>query len=93
MVGRRPHISNMRLEPVNGARWQRHFSTVRAAQTLLIELLNELPRLGFLQLTLAQTHKPIRLKRPLQSRRLGNFFFVVRMKSDPELVGPHGTEG
>jgi hypothetical protein len=28
MVGRRPHISNMRLEPVNGARWQRHFSPV-----------------------------------------------------------------
>jgi hypothetical protein len=100
MVGRRPHISNMRLEPVNGARWQRHFSPVvngarwqrhfspAAPPQSRIELvlsLDELPRLGFLPLIFCNKLK-------MKRRRHDNSFFA-RMKGVPEFVGPHGTEG
>jgi hypothetical protein len=87
MVGRRPHISNMRLEPVNGARWQRHFSPAAPPQSRieLVLSLDELPRLGFLPLIFCNKLKMTR-------RRLDNSFFA-RMKGVPEFVGPHGTEG
>ena len=92
----------MRLEPVNGARWQQHFSPVvngarwqrhfspeRAAPPQSrIELVLSLDELPRLGFLPLIFCNKLKMTR----RRLDNSFFA-RMKGVPEFVGPHGTEG